>query len=93
MKKGKWLGKDGITSRLIQEAGEEFAKMSSLLFSKCLEKLDVPENLNNVVMMLLYKKERKENPDIFIIAHKFDHQELQIQQKNVDGKQITWEQR
>lgn len=58
MRKVECPGEDGIIIDLIKEGKECFAKMLLLLFSRCLEKCDVPEDLNNAVMVLLTAKGR-----------------------------------
>lgn len=63
--KNKCSQEDGIKIDLIKEAGEKFAKMLSLHFSKCLEKSDVLEDWNNAGMVQFFKKMGNENIKIY----------------------------
>lgn len=56
----KCSDEEEITIDLIEEAGEELAKMLGIAFIKCLYKSDVSEDRNNVVWVLLFKKGEKE---------------------------------
>lgn len=56
MKQNRAPGEDQIITELIKEGEDELMKYLNILFNRCIEEMKLPDDWNNPIIVLIYKK-------------------------------------